>query len=233
MFESNTALGSASQYFYLKIQIHVEATALYGGTNFCVCRSLRYCYHKSDDLPRRPVITMTIISLRKSCSENDPTACKTKVSQAMVTKKERVQCFGSVLLVRNENGFWSVAYRRVVVVDPSPFSPSFPLCFPFSYSKYNQSSSDDGDEKRAFSASVSVLLFGMRTDRAMSLLRSIPFSALSIFFNRRTKHRPPMVLFSLLHSLAVARECCPTSPHCIRICSNSWRCIPLSSPNAL
>jgi hypothetical protein len=59
MFESNTALRSFYSISTLKIQIRSYSTY---GTNFCVCRSLRYCYHKFDDLPRRPVITMTIIS---------------------------------------------------------------------------------------------------------------------------------------------------------------------------
>jgi hypothetical protein len=31
----------------------------------------RYCYHKFDDPPRRPVITMTIIS-EEELPENDP-----------------------------------------------------------------------------------------------------------------------------------------------------------------
>jgi hypothetical protein len=58
MFESNTALRSFIST--LKIQIHVEATALW--YELLRLPEPRYCYHKFDDLPRRPVITMTIIS---------------------------------------------------------------------------------------------------------------------------------------------------------------------------
>jgi hypothetical protein len=101
-------------------------------------------------------------------------------------------------MVRNENGF--SASRIVVLLWIHRLSHRHFLLFPFScHSKHNQSSSDDGDEKRAFSASVSVQ-FGMRTD-SRNVVTSDPFPLL-ISFNRRTKHRLslPMVLFSLLHS---------------------------------
>jgi hypothetical protein len=72
------------------------------------------------------------------------------------------------------------------------------LLFPFScHSKHNQSSSDDGDEKRAFSASVSVQ-FGMRTFSQCRYFGSIPFAHFST--GARSIASLPMVLFSLLHS---------------------------------
>jgi hypothetical protein len=65
MFESNTALRSFS---ISTLKIHVEATApmvrTFAFAGACYCTTI-------DDLPRRPVITMTIIS-EEELPENDP-----------------------------------------------------------------------------------------------------------------------------------------------------------------
>jgi hypothetical protein len=122
----------------------------------------------------------------------------------------------SALLVRNRSVGIVVSYRRVV--DPSLFTVISFVSFQLP-TKHNQSSSDDGDEKRAFA--VSVLTFGMRTipERRIFIHSSASFS-----FNRRTKHRSSNGAI-LASSFPVARECSGESPLLHIAFSNSWRCI--------
>ena len=64
----------------------------------------------------------------------------------MVTKKSASSASVSILSVQNENGASFVVVVFRVVVDPSPFSPSFPFSFS-SHFKQRHYSIDDGAEK--------------------------------------------------------------------------------------
>jgi hypothetical protein len=90
-------------------------------------------------------------------------------------------------------------------VDPSPFTVISFVSFSC-HSKHNQSSSDDGDEKRAFSA-----------HGAMSLL---PDFLSFIFLSTGARSIASSHGAILASSFPVARECCPGESPLLHICSN-------------